>query len=64
MTTQPTILTQSKLGNLFLAVGLLSGGIYGVRAQKSLLGIGLYAAALGAGGYVLGNAITNYYSNK
>ena len=57
-----TLTTSTKLGNLLLAVGLLSGGVYASKKGKPILTIGLFAVGFGVGGYFLGNSITNYYS--
>ena len=54
----------TKLGNLLFAVGLLSGGIYATKRSKPLLSVGLYALGFGVGGFILGNSLTNFYSNK
>jgi hypothetical protein len=54
----------TKLGNLLFAVGLLSGGVYATKRSKPLLSVGLYALGFGVGGFILGNSLTNFYSNK
>jgi len=54
--------TPSKLGNLMFAVGLLSGGVYASKRGKPALTIGLFALGFGLGGFLLGNAVTNFYS--
>lgn len=64
MTSTPNIFTQSKLGNILLAAGLLSGGIYAAKKGKPTTTILLYSVGLGLGGFVLGNSITNFYINK
>ena len=57
------MLTKStQLGNVFFAVGLLAGGISAAKKGKPTLTIGLFALGYGVGGYILGNAITNFYN--
>jgi Na+/phosphate symporter len=57
--------TPSKLGNLFAAFGAIGGAAYAVKNKKSAQNIGLIAIGVGLGGFILGNALTNYYtSNK
>jgi hypothetical protein len=55
------MLKQSKLGNLFLAVGVVSGGIYAAKRGKPAMTIGLIALAAGFGGFIVGNALTKFY---
>jgi hypothetical protein len=57
-------LQQTKLGNLMFAIGLVGGGIYAAKRNKPLATIALISVALGAGGYVLGNSVYNFYTNK
>ena len=51
----------SKLGNLMAAVGAIGGGLYALKGNKSTITIVTFIGVAGVGGYILGNAITNYY---
>jgi hypothetical protein len=57
--------TQSKLGSLLGALGAVGGAVYAVKNKKSAQNIALIAFGVGLGGFIVGNALTNYYvTNK
>ena len=55
------MLSQSKLGNLILAIGVVGGGIYAAKRGKPAMTIGVIALVSGVGGFILGNALTKFY---
>lgn len=55
------MLKQSKLGNLFLAIGVVGGGIYAAKRGKPAMTIAIIALVSGVGGFIVGNALTKFY---
>lgn len=56
--------TQSKLGSLLAAFGAVGGALYVAKKKGTAQNIAITAVAVGLGGYILGNALTNYYSTN
>jgi hypothetical protein len=56
--------TQSKLGSLLAAFGAVGGAIYVAKKGGAAKNIAITAVAAGLGGYILGNALTNYYATN
>jgi hypothetical protein len=51
----------SKLGNLMAAIGAVGGGLYALKNNKSNISLITFIGVAGVGGYMIGNALTNYY---
>jgi len=56
--------TQSKLGSLLGAFGAVGGALYMVKKGGPATKIAITAVVAGLGGYILGNALTNYYTTN
>jgi hypothetical protein len=52
---------KSKLGGALGSFGVLAGLLYGVKNQKSIGIITLYALGFGLAGMIVGNAVTKFY---
>lgn len=56
--------TQTKLGSLLGAFGAVGGAFYAVKKGKDAQNIAIIAVAVGLGGFIVGNALTNYYTTN
>lgn len=54
----------SPLGNVLAAVGAVYFGYKSANKGKELGQIALIAIAAGAGGFILGNAVTSFFGNE
>jgi hypothetical protein len=53
------MLKSSNIGTLLGAIGLIGGAMYAIKGGKN---IAVFTIGFGVGGYLLGNAVSKFYT--
>ena len=56
------MLKSSNIGTLLGAIGLIGGAMYAIKGGKSVQNIAVFTIGFGVGGYLLGNAVSKFYT--